>query len=619
MRIKHSASLLLLSSFVSFSLSAQSAPPLSKSETVSVSDQSTKNTPTLLPPTTLHATTLMDLNVGKNREGNDTLRLTFSDQAPNIELKQFDNKIVLNLKNADIASVVFSKTLPSSIILTPKGPNNETRVEISLNKEAIPQAIQTNNAYILDLVPKNKPVTSTSPSTNANNISAKRYTGRAVSFNFQDVPVRTVLQLLAEEAGLNIVVSDTVQGNVTLRLVNIPWDQALDIVLQAKGLDQRRNNKVVWVGPQDELAKVEQSKEDARIALENKVDLETINIPINYHSATAIFKSLTEAKGIGGSSSGENQDASSNSFLSSRGRIVADERTNTLIVSDIPKKLKELRDIIDVIDRPVDQVLIEARLVIATEMFARDLGARFGVFGNKQTSGNSSTIGSTIEGNASGAKGVNSNLFAGGFVNNTASSLAYTLLGRNFSLDMELSAMQEENKGEVISNPRLITSNQREGVIRQGKEIGYVTVTGNGGDGAATPNVQFKEALLELKVTPTITNDNRVFLNLNVKKDEVDRLVDLGVYGAVPSINRREINTAVLLENGQTVVIGGVYEFTDKDSIAKVPFLGDIPFIGNLFKKKGRSKDKAELLVFITPHTMLVGKRPDSTSVLDGN
>jgi type IV pilus assembly protein PilQ len=204
---------------------------------------------------------------------------------------------------------------------------------------------------------------------------------------------------------------------------------------------------------------------------------------------------------------------------------------------------------------------------------------------------------------------LNVNLPASGFIDNPAGALAYTLLGRNFSLDLELSALQEEGRGEVISNPRLVTANQREAVIRQGREIGYVTITGGTGGAASTPNVQFKEALLELKVTPTITDDGRVFMNLNVKKDEVDSFIEIGNYGAVPQINKREITTAVLVEDGQTVVIGGVYEFTDRSSLAKVPFLGDIPFLGNLFKKKGRSKEKAELLIFITPKILSVAKR----------
>ncbi|MNC50181.1 Type IV pilus biogenesis and competence protein PilQ precursor [compost metagenome] len=188
-------------------------------------------------------------------------------------------------------------------------------------------------------------------------------------------------------------------------------------------------------------------------------------------------------------------------------------------------------------------------------------------------------------------------------------SLALSILNAGYLLDVELSAMQEESRGEVISNPRVVTTNQREALIKQGKEIGYVTISGGGAGGAQTPNVQFKEVVLELKVTPTITNDNRVFLNMAVKKDEVDQLIQLQGYGTVPSINRREVNTAVLVEDGQTVVIGGVYEFTDRNSVSKVPFLGDVPFLGNLFKKRGRNKDKAELLVFVTPKVLRVARQ----------
>ncbi|MEO8366054.1 MAG: type IV pilus secretin PilQ family protein [Pseudoxanthomonas sp.] len=501
-----------------------------------------------------------------------------------------------------------------------------SQVVLTTNGDFESLAYQSGNEYVVEIVPRAaKAAVGSSASAAIAGGSAKvaatgarAYNGRPVTFNFQDVPVRTVLQLIAEESNLNIVASDTVQGNVTLRLVNVPWDQALDIVLRAKGLDQRRDGGVVWVAPQPELAKFEQDKEDARIAIDNRVDLVTDYVQINYHSATAIYKALTEAKGIGNSGGGGSGGADQeNGFLSPRGRLVADERTNTLMISDIPKKVAQMRELIGVIDRPVDQVLIEGRIVIATDTFARDLGARFGVGGRRSynNGANSGTVGSDIPvsttGGTAGAanRGLNVNLPAGSFTDGSPASLAYTLLGANFNLDLELSALQEEGRGEVISNPRIITANQREGYIRQGKEIGYVTITGGANGQAATPNVQFKEVLLELKVTPTITNDGRVFLNLNVKKDEVESYIVLAGYGQVPTISKREINTAVLVEDGQTVVIGGVYEFTDRSDVAKVPFLGDIPFLGNLFKKKGRLKDKAELLIFITPKVLSVAKR----------
>ncbi|MBB2804084.1 UNVERIFIED_ORG: type IV pilus assembly protein PilQ [Xanthomonas campestris] len=498
-------------------------------------------------------------------------------------------------------------------------------------------AYQTGNEYVVEITPrKGQPavggVSAAAVTQAAAQIAARGYSGRPVTFNFQDVPVRTVLQLIAEESNLNIVASDTVQGNVTLRLMNVPWDQALDIVLRAKGLDKRRDGGVVWVAPQPELAKFEQDKEDARIAIENREDLITDYVQINYHNAAVIFKALTEAKGIGGGSGGQGGQGGvgqqDNGFLSPRGRLVADERTNTLMISDIPKKVAQMRELISHIDRPVDQVLIESRIVIATDTFARDLGARFGVTGATGRGILSGSLESNVNYLNTSAQaaleranggtqttlpahlfpsGLNVDLGAGGFTNSGAAGLAYTLLGSHFNLDIELSAMQEEGRGEVVSNPRIVTANQREGVIKQGREIGYVTISGAGvAGGGSQANVQFKEVLLELKVTPTITNDNRVFLNMNVKKDEVARFITLPQYGTVPEINRREVNTAVLVADGETVVIGGVYEFTDRESVSKVPFLGDIPFLGNLFKKRGRSKEKAELLVFVTPKVLRV-------------
>ncbi|WP_032977205.1 type IV pilus secretin PilQ, partial [Stenotrophomonas sp. RIT309] len=340
--------------------------------------------------------------------------------------------------------------------------------------------------------------------------------------------------------------------------------------------------------------------------------------------------------GGGGGGGGSSQEESG--FLSGRGRIVADERTNTLMISDIPKKIARMRELISVIDRPVDQVLIEARIVIATDTFARELGAKFGISGSRDNvyfsgdlEANRKTRESQVDTASTNAK-AERDWIAGGRVGPppvsvgsaitrglnwnlpvaTASnpgSLALSILNAGYLLDVELSAMQEESRGEVISNPRVVTTNQREALIKQGKEIGYVTISGGGAGGVATPNVQFKEVVLELKVTPTITNDNRVFLNMAVKKDEVDQLIQLQGYGTVPSINRREVNTAVLVEDGQTVVIGGVYEFTDRNSVSKVPFLGDVPFLGNLFKKRGRNKDKAELLVFVTPKVLRVARQ----------
>ncbi|MGD6432529.1 type IV pilus secretin PilQ family protein [Xanthomonas citri pv. citri] len=565
----------------------------------------------------------------RGEDGAGRLILQFDGQGASPDLRTQGDNVLVDISNAKLPAEL-QRPLNVTDFATPvqrvevKPSGSGPQLVLSTKGAFDSLAYQTGNEYVVEITPrKGQPaVGGVSPAAvtqAAAQIAARGYSGRPVTFNFQDVPVRTVLQLIAEESNLNIVASDTVQGNVTLRLMNVPWDQALDIVLRAKGLDKRRDGGVVWVAPQPELAKFEQDKEDARIAIENREDLITDYVQINYHNAAVIFKALTEAKGIGGGGGGQGggqggAGQQDNGFLSPRGRLVADERTNTLMISDIPKKVAQMRELISHIDRPVDQVLIESRIVIATDTFARDLGARFGIAGRRQYGDNTAVISGSSTNNVSVINdglhnvpsGLNFNLPAGTFTTNTAGSIAYTLLGRNFALDMELSAMQEEGRGEVVSNPRIVTANQREGVIKQGREIGYVTISGGGTGGQSQANVQFKEVLLELKVTPTITNDNRVFLNMNVKKDEVARFINLPLYGTVPEINRREVNTAVLVGDGETVVIGGVYEFNDRESVAKVPFLGDIPFLGNLFKKRGRSKEKAELLVFVTPKVLRV-------------
>ena len=594
--------------------------------------------------TAAQGVSVSNIDFRRGEDGAGRLIVRFDGQGATPDLRNQGDTVVVDVGNATLPA---SLQRPLNVVdfATPvqrveaQSRAGGTQLVLSTRGDFESLAYQSGNEYVVEIAPRagQKAVGGANATAGTSSSAvvaaaqkiateARRYSGRPVTFNFQDVPVRTVLQLIAEESNLNIVASDTVQGNVTLRLVNVPWDQALDIVLRAKGLDKRRDGAVVWVAPQPELAKFEQDKEDARIAIENREDLVTDYVQINYHSASAIFKALTEAKGVGnsGGGGGTGNNQNENGFLSQRGRLVADERTNTLMISDIPKKVAQMRELINVIDRPVDQVLIEGRIVIATDSFARDLGAKFGLQGRRQGD-RTQAIGGSLGGNTSiindgvfvrdvegdtATDGLNLNLPAGTYTTNPAASIAYTLLGRNFNLDIELSALQEEGRGEVISNPRLVTTNQREAVIKQGREVGYLTITGGGaGGGAATPTVQFKEALLELKVTPTITDDNRVFLNLNVKKDEVLRYITFTGFGAVPELARREINTAVLIEDGQTVVIGGVYEFSDRASVAKVPFLGDIPFLGNLFKKKGRSKEKAELLIFVTPKVLRVAER----------
>lgn len=608
--------------------------------------------------------TAIDFKRGEGGSGKLVLRFSGTGAAP--DLRNNGSSVVVDIGNAQLPAAL-QRPINVSDFATPvqrieaRATSSGAQLVLGTQGAFESMAYQSGNDYIVEIVPRASTAGVAKAKTSApamgatamgatSSASTVRYSGKPVTFNFQDVPVRTVLQLIAEESNLNIVAADTVQGNVTLRLINVPWDQALDIVLQAKSLDKRRSGNVVWVAPQKEIAQFEQDKEDARINLEERAEKVTEYIPVNYASAEDIAKLLTEgSKGNTSSTGGQaggGQSQQDRGFLSSRGSLSYDKRTNTLLVIDIPARVAAIRDLVQKLDKPVDQVVIEARIVIANESVARELGARFGISGsngNKYFSGNldantdnrnadataartnaelqrayTDAVNAWVDGGRIGSaptspipvastitRGLMTNLPAA--LQNPAGSLALSILNAGYLLDIELSAIQEQGRGEVISNPRIVTSNQKESVIRQGKEIGYITVTGAGGQ--LTPTVNFKEALLELKVTPTITNDGRVFLNLNVKKDELDGFVSAGSFGDVPQIAKREVNTAVLVDDGQTVVIGGVYEFSDTTDLAKVPFLGDLPVIGNLFRNKSRSKSKAELLIFVTPKVMRVSQR----------
>ena len=574
----------------------------------------------------------IDFKRGDGGAGRLSLRFSGGGAVP--DMRTEGSNVVIDVGNAKLPAslqkpidVVDFATPVQRIEARPAGGGAKIVLRTEGNYE--PLAYQTGNEYIVEIVPRAAAAKAAVGATAAMGAttstgSTRAYSGRPVTFNFQDVPVRTVLQLIAEESNLNIVASDTVTGNVTLRLINVPWDQALDIVLRAKGLDKRRDGNVVWVAPQKEIADYEQAKEDARIAIDNRAEMVTEYVPINYGNAEDIAKLLTEESKSGTGGGGAGAGGQARGFLSSRGSISFDRRTNTLLVIDIPSKVTEIKRLVGLLDKPVDQVLIEARIVIATETFARELGAKFGINGATGDRNDPSSVGfggSTASAGANARARAASPTGPGFAVNNSAmnvnlpvvnaaGTLALSILNfGNYMLDAELSALQEEGRGEVISNPRIVTSNQKEAVIRQGQEVGYVTISQQQGAGAAAiPNVQFKDVLLELKVTPTITNDGRVFLNMAVKKDEIDSFVQSGI-GDVPQINKREVNTAVLINNGQTVVIGGVYEFRDRSDVSKVPWLGDLPVIGNLFKKRGRTKEKAELLIFVTPKVMQVAQR----------
>jgi type IV pilus assembly protein PilQ len=567
--------------------------------------------PTKALPSSSAGPTISNIDFRRGPNGEGRVLISFSGSGANAEMTRKGDKVLVTIDHANLPANLAQR----QSIVTRSGIGGGARMDIAIKGDVNTSAYQTSDQYVVEVASK-KAVAKDARLARLG--SEPSYNGKRVTFNFQDIPVRSALQLIADISGLNLVASDSVGGSVTLRLVNVPWDQALDVILRAKSLDKRRNGNVVWVAPQAELAKYEQDLADAKLKAQDTAELITDYVPISYGKASDIATLLTTGskQGGGGSGGGANTQRG---FLSPRGSVSFDQRTNTLLLNDTPEKIKQLRELIAVLDKPVQQVLIESRIVVATDDFTRALGAKFGIQGRQNNTqfqnaaaagpalaaglggGNVVSIGGTDNGSGT-ASGLNVNLPASA----AAGSLGLAILGANYALDLELSAAQTEGRGEVISSPRVITANQQEAVIRQGQEIGYVTFQNStgGAAGSGTATVAFKDAVLELKVTPTITADNRVYLAINVKKDALAGYVTVPGSGQVPTIDTREINTSVLVDNGQTVVLGGIYEVNKNNTIVKVPGLGDIPGLGVLFRKTTRSDTKAELLIFVTPRIL---------------
>ncbi|WP_189441189.1 type IV pilus secretin PilQ [Rhodanobacter panaciterrae] len=579
-------------------------------------DQSVTTASTIDPSKTLPSSSVgptisnIDFRRGPNGEGR--VLISFNGSGANAEMSRKGDKVLVSVDHANLPANLAQRldtldfATPVQSIVTRAGMGGGARLEIAVKGDVDTSAYQTADQYVVEVAPKKADAKQDKLAKFGQEPS---YNGKRVTFNFQDIPVRSALQLIADISGLNLVASDSVGGSVTLRLVNVPWDQALDVILRAKSLDKRRNGNVVWVAPQAELAKYEQDLADAKLKAQDTAELVTDYVPISYGKAADIAKLLTTGSMQGGGGSGGAN--TQHGFLSPRGSVSFDVRTNTLLLNDTPEKIKQVRDVIAVLDKPVQQVLIESRIVVATDNFTRELGAKFGVSGKHvNPSGQVLQLGNTVGGTI-GSNGTPSTVGSGGLNVNLPSSLqggsfGLAILGANYALDLELSAAQTEGRGEVISSPRVITANQQEAVIRQGQEIGYVTFqnSAGGGAGSGTATVQFKDAVLELKVTPTITADNRVYLAINVKKDALAGYVDAPGSGKIPTIDTREINTSVLVDNGQTVVLGGIYEINKANTVTKVPGLGDIPGIGALFRDTVRTNTKAELLIFVTPRIL---------------
>ena len=542
-------------------------------------------------------------------DGTGRLTVALTDSRTPVNVRQEGQQVVVDFVGAKIGPDLVKRydvvdfATPVTYVDALK-VDGSSRLVVNAQGDFEQLAYQTDNQYVIEV---------RASTSNKGKIAEekKEYTGERLTLNFQDIDVRAVLQLLADTSGQNIVVSDSVQGGVTLRLQNVPWDQALDIVMRTKGLAMRRRDNVILVGPTEELASREKAELQARKEVEELAPLRTEYLQVNYAKASDLAVLI---KGKAG-----------NSLISTRGSVAIDDRTNTLLLQDTSDRLADIRRLVTTLDIPIRQVLIESRIVIVNDDFTRQLGVQLGTTdvrakGNNGLVAISGTAASnnTIVGSAltnltstgspfpvsipSGTSDYKNRYNVSLPVANPAGSIALSVLSGNFLVDLELSAAQAEGRGEIVSAPRLITSNQKEASIEQGVEIPYQESSGSG-----ATTTQFKKAVLSLKVKPQITPDNRVILDLSVSDDSVGQVVQSATGGTVPSIDTRAITTQVLVNDGQTVVLGGIMETTRSSSEKKVPFLGDIPLLGYLFKTATKTNNKDELLIFVTPKILREG------------
>ena len=532
----------------------------------------------------------IDFRRGENGEARIIVDLSAPDIGINIA-EQGEN-IVIDFAETSLPEpldrkldVVDFATPASEIDTFPQG--NGTRMVIKPKGLYEHLAYQSDNIFTVEL----------RPLTRDEEEQLKKakfgYTGERLSLNFQNIEVRAVLQLIADFTEKNLVASDTVGGNVTLRLKNVPWDQALDIILKARGLAKRDVGNVMMVAPQEEIAAREKLELESQQQIQELAPLRTEFMQVNYAKATTIADLIK---------------AEANNLLSERGNVTVDDRTNTLLVQDTADKLSEIREVVEALDIPVRKVLIESRIVIANEDFAKDLGVKFGyshhdnrkdlAIGPNGKSGFQSITGGGQPGDVD--YGGTTTYHTDGLENYIV-DLAATGAAANFKyavgkvgsylLQLELTALQQEGRGEVISAPRVITANQHEAVIESGTEIPYQEASSSG-----ATSISFKKAVLSLRVTPQITPDDRIIMDLSVNKDSVGQ-----VFAGIPSIDTNELTTQVLVDNGETVVLGGIFESTNRDDKTSVPWFGDLPYLGRLFKRTEIERSKQELLVFITP------------------
>ncbi|MBK1888957.1 type IV pilus secretin PilQ family protein [Undibacterium sp. 14-3-2] len=518
-----------------------------------------------------------------------------------VDVRQQGQKILVTFQKVGLPEVLRKRLdvadfgSPVQIITTtPVGDNVQMVIEPKGLWEQ--SSYQSDTQFVLEVKPIKEDPNKLTQGTQG-------YRGERLSFNFQNIEVRAILQIIAEVSGLNVIASDTVTGTITLRLKDVPWDQALDNIMQIKGLDMRKNGNVIWIAPKDELLTKEKLELEQKAQIAELEPVKTESFQLNYQKAEA-FKQVF---GMDGSST--------NRILSKRGSAVIEPRTNQIFITDIPSKLEEVRKLVQKTDIASKQVLIEARIVEADDKFSKNLGAKLGftdlrglrggdagysVSGNQRVAltGNYLGVGEqTGQAKITDQSFVPNSQFvslpAAGINGSTPGSLAISLFSAaaNRFLNLELSALEADGKGKIISSPRVVTADQLKALIEQGTELPYLVATSSG-----ATSIFFRKATLRLEVTPQITPDGNVILDVEVHKDSVGQETRMGY-----AIDTKEVKTMVLVENGGTVVLGGIFQQTERDNITKIPFFGDIPLFGNLFKNTGRTNDKTELLIFITP------------------
>jgi|TARA_B110000879_G_scaffold168309_1_gene217819 type IV pilus assembly protein PilQ len=582
------------------------------------------------------AVTEVDFRRGKDNSG--TISIGLSQPSVNVDIDRNSNEIKLSFYQTGLPErldrrldVIDFATPVQTIDAVQEGSTTTITIEASGQYDYL--AYQADGQYVVNV----KPLSDAEVEEQSKKFA---FNGERLTLNFQNIEVRSVLQIIAEFTSLNLVASDTVTGSITLRLDNVPWDQALEIILKAKGLDKRQEGNVLMVAPAAEIAEQERLQVEANKQLQELAPLETAFVRIKYADAGEIFELFTASSTETGQSggSGAREGNATNTILSERGSAIVDERTNTIILTDTEEKINEFKRLIDEIDVPIKQVLIEARIVIANTDFKKELGVTWGLAGIDKLAGG--TIGSAFGDKTLGFSGRRSGLTPGagvaeGFkysadeietddgpdgiagnaddvttytrnydfglgdslavdlgVDNPTGSFSLGYLTDNFLIDLELSALESDGFGEIVSQPKVLTGDKQQAVIKSGTEIAFQKATSSG-----ATSVEFKEAVLQLEVTPQITPDNRIIMDLLVSQDSVGAFTPTGE----PSIDITQIQTQALVGNGQTLVLGGIFQTEEVNGTEKVPLLGDLPFLGRLFRNDLRNIEKREILIFITP------------------